>query len=267
MTSCLLIAGFSCIFTFRCVTEAQHSLFSMTLHASLKELGQRIECTKKQVLKNFTNVAQTVSVWYFFTHLGGLTFYAAHLCHIWPIYISPPVFSLLFLVSLHASSPAFFRGFTLIALKEGREGLRDDDHAGSFQVRHLRHKRPLSCHQVQTETNRSHSTDVIMPLWMFIKVINVTPFQACLLGRGFTKCTVIGRETQEWLFLYSDMSACWDRPWPLFLFSLSSCWMERRVFPLRGRWMFMELRPEVYSCNKTTRPKASFPKKSVFAAS
>lgn len=98
------------------------------------------------------------------------------------LYISPPVFSLLFLVSLHASSPAFFRGFTLIALKEGREGLRDDDHAGSFQVRHSRHKRPLLCHQVQTETNRSHSTDVIMPLWMFIKVINVTPFRHACWG-------------------------------------------------------------------------------------
>ncbi|XP_037539078.1 spondin-1 [Nematolebias whitei] len=36
-------------------------------------------------------------------------------------------------VSLLASSPAYFRGFTLIALKEGREGTTDDDYAGQFQ--------------------------------------------------------------------------------------------------------------------------------------
>lgn len=34
-----------------------------------------------------------------------------------------------------ATSPAYFRGFTLIALKEGREGTTDDDYTGQFQVR------------------------------------------------------------------------------------------------------------------------------------
>uniref|UniRef100_A0AAY4CFB8 Spondin-1 n=1 Tax=Denticeps clupeoides TaxID=299321 RepID=A0AAY4CFB8_9TELE len=37
-------------------------------------------------------------------------------------------------VSLYASSPAYFRGFTLIAIKEGREGLSDGDYAGKFQI-------------------------------------------------------------------------------------------------------------------------------------
>uniref|UniRef100_A0A3Q2FVB7 Spondin-1 n=1 Tax=Cyprinodon variegatus TaxID=28743 RepID=A0A3Q2FVB7_CYPVA len=37
-------------------------------------------------------------------------------------------------VVLLASSPAYFRGFTLIALKEGREGTTDDDYAGQFQI-------------------------------------------------------------------------------------------------------------------------------------
>lgn len=36
---------------------------------------------------------------------------------------------------LLATSPAYFRGFTLIALREGREGTRDEDYAGQFQVR------------------------------------------------------------------------------------------------------------------------------------
>lgn len=36
---------------------------------------------------------------------------------------------------LLATSPAYFRGFTLIALKEGREGTTDDDYTGQFQVR------------------------------------------------------------------------------------------------------------------------------------
>lgn len=40
----------------------------------------------------------------------------------------------LFIVVLLTSSPAYFRGFTLIALKEGREGTTDDDYAGQFQV-------------------------------------------------------------------------------------------------------------------------------------
>lgn len=38
-------------------------------------------------------------------------------------------------VVLLATSPAYFRGFTLIALKEGREGTTDDDYTGQFQVR------------------------------------------------------------------------------------------------------------------------------------
>lgn len=40
-----------------------------------------------------------------------------------------------FTVVLLATSPAYFRGFTLIALKEGREGTTDDDYTGQFQVR------------------------------------------------------------------------------------------------------------------------------------
>uniref|UniRef100_A0A8C9YQ10 Spondin-1 n=1 Tax=Sander lucioperca TaxID=283035 RepID=A0A8C9YQ10_SANLU len=36
-------------------------------------------------------------------------------------------------VVLLAISPAYFRGFTLIALKEGREGTTDDDYTGQFQ--------------------------------------------------------------------------------------------------------------------------------------
>jgi hypothetical protein len=38
-------------------------------------------------------------------------------------------------VVLLASSPAYFRGFTLIALKEGREGTAAGHYAGQFQVR------------------------------------------------------------------------------------------------------------------------------------
>ncbi|XDV53071.1 hypothetical protein PO909_021666 [Leuciscus waleckii] len=37
-------------------------------------------------------------------------------------------------VSLYASSPSYFRGFTLIALKEGREGVTPDDYAGTFKL-------------------------------------------------------------------------------------------------------------------------------------
>uniref|UniRef100_A0A7N8YKC0 Spondin-1 n=1 Tax=Mastacembelus armatus TaxID=205130 RepID=A0A7N8YKC0_9TELE len=37
-------------------------------------------------------------------------------------------------VVLLATSPAYFRGFTLIALKEGREGITDDDYTGQFQI-------------------------------------------------------------------------------------------------------------------------------------
>uniref|UniRef100_A0A668A1E3 Spondin-1 n=1 Tax=Myripristis murdjan TaxID=586833 RepID=A0A668A1E3_9TELE len=37
-------------------------------------------------------------------------------------------------VILLASSPAYFRGFTLIALKEGREGTTDEHYAGQFQI-------------------------------------------------------------------------------------------------------------------------------------
>lgn len=41
---------------------------------------------------------------------------------------------LLSLVVLMATSPAYFRGFILIALKEGREGTSDDDYVGQYQV-------------------------------------------------------------------------------------------------------------------------------------
>ncbi|KAM4721899.1 LOW QUALITY PROTEIN: spondin-1 [Rhinophrynus dorsalis] len=37
-------------------------------------------------------------------------------------------------VTLSAASPAYFRGFTLIALKEGKEGEKEEDHAGGFQI-------------------------------------------------------------------------------------------------------------------------------------
>ncbi|XP_068115760.1 spondin-1 [Hyperolius riggenbachi] len=37
-------------------------------------------------------------------------------------------------VTLSAASPAYFRGFTLIALKEGKEGEKEEDHAGNFQI-------------------------------------------------------------------------------------------------------------------------------------
>uniref|UniRef100_A0A7N6AJU9 Spondin-1 n=1 Tax=Anabas testudineus TaxID=64144 RepID=A0A7N6AJU9_ANATE len=37
-------------------------------------------------------------------------------------------------VVLLATSPSYFRGFTLIALKEGREGTTDDDYTGQFQI-------------------------------------------------------------------------------------------------------------------------------------
>lgn len=40
-------------------------------------------------------------------------------------------------VTLSAAPPSYFRGFTLIALKENREGDKEEDHAGTFQVRHL----------------------------------------------------------------------------------------------------------------------------------
>ncbi|ETE63421.1 hypothetical protein L345_10818, partial [Ophiophagus hannah] len=35
--------------------------------------------------------------------------------------------------TLSAATPAYFRGFTLIALKEGKEGDKEEDHAGTFQ--------------------------------------------------------------------------------------------------------------------------------------
>lgn len=41
---------------------------------------------------------------------------------------------LIFTVVLMATRPAYFRGFTLAALKEGREGNVKDDYAGQFQV-------------------------------------------------------------------------------------------------------------------------------------
>nr|XP_029495497.1 spondin-1-like [Oncorhynchus nerka] len=37
-------------------------------------------------------------------------------------------------VTLYASSPAYFRGFTLIALREGRGGDKEEDYAGNFQI-------------------------------------------------------------------------------------------------------------------------------------
>ncbi|TWW68155.1 Spondin-1 F-spondin, partial [Takifugu flavidus] len=37
-------------------------------------------------------------------------------------------------VTLTASSPAYFRGFILVALREGAEGDRDEDYTGNFQI-------------------------------------------------------------------------------------------------------------------------------------
>ncbi|ROJ25263.1 Spondin-1 [Anabarilius grahami] len=37
-------------------------------------------------------------------------------------------------VTLYATNPAYFRGFTLIALKEGHNGDQEEDYAGNFQV-------------------------------------------------------------------------------------------------------------------------------------
>ncbi|KAI4894897.1 hypothetical protein NFI96_020717, partial [Prochilodus magdalenae] len=37
-------------------------------------------------------------------------------------------------VTLYATNPAYFRGFTLISLKEGRNGEKEEDYAGSFQI-------------------------------------------------------------------------------------------------------------------------------------
>lgn len=42
--------------------------------------------------------------------------------------------SVCFTVVLLATSPSYFRGFTLIALKDGRDGTSDDDYIGQFQV-------------------------------------------------------------------------------------------------------------------------------------
>lgn len=40
----------------------------------------------------------------------------------------------MFPVTVTASGPAYFRGFILIALKEGAVGDRDEDYIGNFQV-------------------------------------------------------------------------------------------------------------------------------------
>ena len=47
-------------------------------------------------------------------------------------------------VLLTASSPSYFRGFTIIAQREGAEGDRDEDYIGNFQVRWQLLKR-LAC--------------------------------------------------------------------------------------------------------------------------
>lgn len=49
-------------------------------------------------------------------------------------------------VTLSAATPAYFRGFTLIALKEGKEGDKEEDHAGTFQVRDLFLQKSVSFH-------------------------------------------------------------------------------------------------------------------------
>ena len=61
--------------------------------------------------------------------------------HIWDerhlILVLIICFLLISAVTLSAAPPSYFRGFTLIALKENREGDKEEDHAGTFQVRML----------------------------------------------------------------------------------------------------------------------------------
>lgn len=45
-------------------------------------------------------------------------------------------------MTLYATNPAYFRGFTLIALKEGQNGEKEDDYAGNFQVGNVYFRKP-----------------------------------------------------------------------------------------------------------------------------
>eukprot|EP00066_Takifugu_rubripes_P016019 XP_011605285.1 PREDICTED: spondin-1-like isoform X2 [Takifugu rubripes] len=67
-------------------------------------------------------------------------------------------------VVLMATSPAYFRGFTLIALKEGREGTVEDDYAGQFQVCHSSSTFPnyhVMLQSPSTCRNELHRADLI----------------------------------------------------------------------------------------------------------
>lgn len=65
----------------------------------------------------------------------------AHFSLLFGMMVAVQLFSVSFvcfhLVTVIATSPSYFRGFTLIALKEGTEGDRDEDYAGNFQVRDI----------------------------------------------------------------------------------------------------------------------------------
>lgn len=64
-------------------------------------------------------------------------------------------------VTLTASSPAYFRGFILVALREGAEGDRDEDYTGNFQVRYCRFTVPeqQSEHRVATKDGHARGRD------------------------------------------------------------------------------------------------------------
>ncbi|XP_029009296.1 spondin-1-like isoform X2 [Betta splendens] len=69
-------------------------------------------------------------------------------------------------VVLLATSPSYFRGFTLIALKEGREGTTDDDYTGQFQIIDMEETQFMTnCPPAVTESTPRRRTR-IQVLWM-----------------------------------------------------------------------------------------------------
>lgn len=75
-------------------------------------------------------------------------------------------------VTLSAAPPSYFRGFTLIALKENREGDKEEDHAGTFQVRghSLPQAVPVSLLAWQSENKRGVHIkgEVTHLVWLFL---------------------------------------------------------------------------------------------------
>ncbi|XP_075693897.1 spondin-1 [Rhinoderma darwinii] len=64
-------------------------------------------------------------------------------------------------VTLAAATPAYFRGFTLIALKEGKDGEKEEDHAGSFQIIDDEDTQFMSnCHVAVTESTPRRRTRI-----------------------------------------------------------------------------------------------------------